>query len=215
MIQKLELPFEFKAVRKSGEFEGYASVFGNVDLGGDVIEPGAFKEMVTNDNGGVVVLWQHDSFNPVGVAKVSQDEKGLKFTGKLVMEDPVAQKALAHMKAGSVRGMSIGYDILEGGAEIMKSGVRILKALKLWEISIVTFGMNPLAQVEAVKRAGQITTIRDYEDFLRDVGGFSQAQAKLLAVGGWKELPGQRDVDGGSGLSQHITRIIDAIPVTL
>lgn len=189
----LSLPTEFKEVGESGTFSGYAAIFGNVDLGGDVIERGAFKEIVKNRAGYVRVLWQHNQRDPIGLATVEQDDKGLRFEGKLVLEDPVARRAHAHMKAGSVDGMSIGYDTLK--AETLNSGVRSLKEIKLWEISPVTFGMNPLAGVDAVKAAEQITTIREFEDFLRDAGGFSKAQALQIASGGWKALQGRRDSD--------------------
>lgn len=189
-IKYLHAPTEFKALGDTGAFEGYASIFGNVDLGGDVIERGAFKEFVKNTDGKVVVLWQHRADSPLGVATVTQDDKGLHFAGDLVLEDPQARKIHAHMKAGSVRGMSIGYDILAGGAEIMKSGVRALKALKLWEISVVTFGMNPLAGVDGVK---SVETIRDLENLLRDAGGFSREQAKAIAAGGFRALNDARD----------------------
>mgnify|MGYP007071612582 CR=1 FL=1 len=187
-MKHLNLPAEYKAAGDTGSFSGYASMFGNVDLGGDVIERGAFKEIVSNGEGKVATLWMHDMRQPIGVSTVRQDDKGLAFEGHLVLEDPTARKVLAHMKAGSVRGMSIGFDILEGGAKIMESGIRMLTALKLWEISVVTFGMNPLAQVLDAKGAiSAITNIRECEDFLREVG-FSATQAKRLASGGWKAL---------------------------
>lgn len=198
-MRTLNFPAEFKSVGDAGSFTGYASIFGNIDLGGDVVERGAFKKIHRNDDGKVVVLWQHGMRDPIGVATVDQDDKGLHFDGQLVLEDAAARKAHAHMKAKSVRGMSIGFDILPGGAEILKSGVRKITAAELWEISVVTFGMNPAAQIESVKRAGQITTIREFEDFLRDEAGFSNAQAKLLAVGGWKELQAARDESGNAG----------------
>lgn len=186
------LIFDTKALNEDGSFSGYASVFGNVDLDGDVIEPGAFKQIIRNDDGKVVVLWQHNQREPIGVADVMDDGKGLKFSGALVLEDATARKARAHMLAKSVRGMSIGFDTLK---DEMRDGVRHILEARLWEISVVTFGANPRAQVDAAKHAGQITNIRDYEDFLREVGGFSKAQAKLLAVA-WKAMPGQRDADG-------------------
>lgn len=200
MMKRLNVQAEYKAAGETGSFSGYASIFGNIDLGGDIVERGAFQEIVTNEEGKVVTLWQHDSRQPIGVAMVKQDDRGLAFDGQLVMEDATARKAHAHMKAKSVRGMSIGYDLLPGGGEIMESGVRVLKALKLWEISVVTWGMNPLAGVTDAKQyEKQISTIRDFEDFLRDVGGFSNAQAKLLASGGWRTLQQARDESGGEG----------------
>lgn len=207
----LNLPTEFKAAGDTGRFEGYAAIFGNIDLGGDIIERGAFKEFVTNRDGKTVILWQHSTRDPVGVAKVRQDDKGLAFEGELVMEDPTARKAHAHMKAGSVNGMSIGYDVLDGGAEILNSGIRTLSKLKLWEISPVTFGMNPLAGIDAVKAAAKIHTIREFEDFLRDAGGYSGAQAKLLASGGYKALMEHRDDGDMDGAAQRIAKAVASI----
>jgi HK97 family phage prohead protease len=205
-MNHLNLPFEVKSLNDAGRFEGYASVFGNVDLGGDIVERGAFKEFVQNEAGQVVVLWQHHSNEPIGVASVAQDKTGLRFSGDLVLDDPIAHKAYSHMKAGSVRGMSIGFDILPGGAEILNSGLRKLKSLKLWEISVVTFGMNPLAQVSGVKSLPE--TIREFEDFLRDVGGYSASQAKAIASGGFKALRDERDVPTREQLIQSLTATV-------
>jgi HK97 family phage prohead protease len=192
-MEQRNFPLEIKALDESGTFDGYAAIFGNVDHGGDVIERGAFKEIEKNKEGQVVVLWQHRTDTPIAAAEVTQDDIGLKFKGRLVLEDPNARRAQAHMKANTVRGMSIGYDVLD--YTIASSGVRMLKALKLWEISLVTFGMNPLAQVAGVKQQEQITNVREYEAFLREVGGFSKEQAKILAKS-YRDLPGQRDADG-------------------
>jgi uncharacterized protein len=198
-MEFLNLQLETKSLSDAGTFEGYAAVFGNVDLGADVIEKGAFKEIVLGRNGRVKVLNQHNQRDPIGTAEVVQDGKGLKFKGELVMGVRSAQEAYLLMKSDALDGMSIGYDVLPGGAEILTSGVRKLKALKLYEISPVTFGMNPKAGITGVK-SSDITTIREFEDFLRDVGGYTIAQAKALASGGFKALMGTRDVsavDGG------------------
>ena len=192
-IKTLDLPMEFKALGDTGEFSGYASIFGNVDLGGDVIERGAFKEYDLTKDGMVRVLNQHRPSDPVGKAHVKEDATGLHFDGKLLLDVPSARTMYSLLKAGIVDGMSIGYDILPGGADVSKSGVRTLKSLKLWEISTVTFGMNQLARVETVKAANSIKTIREFEEFLRDEGGFSHQQAKALASAGWKTTDTARD----------------------
>lgn len=192
----LDLPMEIKLIGDAGAFSGYAAVFGNVDLGGDIIERGAFKEFVTTKDNHVRVLYQHDARNPIGKALVREDSKGLAFDGSLVLEDATARKAYAMMKAGIIDAMSIGYDVIQpNGSTTDADGTRHLHGLKLWEISVTTFAMNQLASIDAVKAAQQITNIREYEDFLREVGGFSKAQAKLLAKA-WNTMPGQRDVDG-------------------
>lgn len=202
MKKTIDLQTEYKALGDAGTFEGYASISGNVDLGGDVIERGAFKEFAKTRDGKVIVLYQHSSRDPIGKADVHQDDKGLRFVGQLELNDGMARKAYTLMKAGILDGMSIGFDILPGGAKILESGIREITAAKLWEISPVTWGMNPLAGVDSVKAAGQITSIREFEDFLRDVGGFSKGQAKLLASAGWKAMPGWRDASGEADLKQ-------------
>jgi len=213
-LRHMVVPMELKAVSDEGTFSGYASIFGNVDLGGDVIvkdEP--FKEFVRDEDGKVLTLFQHDSGGflpggagglPIGKADVTQNAKGLKFDAELVMDDPFVQRVHKHLKAKTLRGMSIGFDILPGGAKILESGIRELRALKLWEISVVTFGMNPKAGVERVKAC---VSIRELEDLLRDAVGLSRSKAKLHAAEIWKTLGNQRDVDGEGGLSQLIEHV--------
>lgn len=212
---------EVKDVTEKGLVSGYASIFGNVDLGGDVItkdEP--FKEFVRNPDGKILHLFQHDSSGrtesaglPIGLADVEQNAKGLKFESQLVMEDPfVKERLLPHFKAKTLRGMSIGYDVLPGGYEIMNSGVRQLNALKLWEISSVTFGMNPKAATEAVKGIQKCNSVRELEDLLRDAAGLSRAQAKLHASAIWKTLSGQRDVGAEeSEAAKNLTEFLKSV----
>lgn len=207
-MKTLDFATEFKAMGDTGTFEGYAAIFGNVDQGGDVIERGAFKEFVKTRDGKVLVLYQHSSRDPIGKADVKQDDKGLYFAGQLELNDGMGRKAHALMKSGLLDGMSIGFDVLPGGQKVLENNVRELTKLKLWEISPVTFGMNELARIEAVKAAAQIATIREFENFLRDEAGFSHAQAKLLAVGGWKALQDARDE---SGLSADAKQLIETI----
>src|SRR5687767_7271291 len=94
----LDCPTEFKTIGEAGRFEGYAAIFGNVDLGGDVIERGAFKEIVKGRNGMVKVLYQHNTKDPIGVANVAQDDTGLRFDGQLILDSVSARSAHALMK---------------------------------------------------------------------------------------------------------------------
>lgn len=203
-MKKMIVPMEIKAVDDAGQFSGYASIFGNVDLGGDVIskdEP--FKEIVTNPDGKVITLFSHDSGGlfsataaggiPIGLADVSQNSKGLKFDAQLVMDDPFVKRVHTHLKAKTITGMSIGYDVLPGGARTLESGIRELNALKLWEISPVIWGMNPKASVDVVKSLPQFNTIRECEAWLRDEVGLTNAAAKEFVVRFRKSIVGARD----------------------
>lgn len=213
-IKRIVVPMEIKRTSSKGEFSGYASIFGNKDLGWDVIERGAFvdDEIVRNKDGKVKVLYMHNDWSelPVGLAEVTQDDKGLKFEGQLVMEDPFVQRVHTHMKAGTLDGMSIGYSVLPGGAEYLESGVRLLKALKLWEISPVIFGMNPKAGIDTVKGAARFKTIREFEDFLRDAGSLSKADALAAAAAGWKAMQDRRDSGNADDFKQLADRLAEA-----
>jgi HK97 family phage prohead protease len=179
-----------------GTFSGLAAAYGNVDDGGDVIEAGAFKEFEFTKNDTIRVLYQHDSDLPMGQGKVSEAAAGLQLDAKLNLNVPRVAEAHEFMKDGVLDGLSIGYTVLPGGASFDK-GVRRLTGLKLWEVSVVTFGMNTLARIEAVKsmieRFEKFGTARDLEKCLRDVG-FSNRAAKLISAGGFQALRGERDV---------------------
>ena len=208
-VKHLACPMELKALDKDGAFEGYASIFDNVDLGYDVVLKGAFKKknMMLTKDGSIRVLHQHRTSEPIGKAKVAEDDKGLHFQGQLILSVPEAQKAHELMKEGVLDGMSIGYDVLKD--EYTDGGVRRLHDLKLWEISVVTFGMNPKAKIDDVK---SVTNVRDLEDLLRDATGLSRAQAKLHAGAIWKTLSGQREADGeGAEVAQRMVEFLNSI----
>ncbi|HWR36379.1 MAG TPA: HK97 family phage prohead protease [Clostridia bacterium] len=145
-----DFKFYMKAVDDRGTFEGVAAVYGNVDLGGDVIESGAFTRTIKNNGGEVPILWQHDSHEPIGMGRLEDSKEGLLIHGDLVMESDVAKKAHGLMKAKVLKGLSIGYDTIVSEYD-KANDIRKLKELKLWEVSLVTFPMNPKAQVTGVK----------------------------------------------------------------
>jgi uncharacterized protein len=126
---------------------GLGAVYGNVDLGGDVIDPGAFSRTLSAGKS-FPVLWQHDPSNPIGHCKITDTREGLQVAGTLMLTDPTAQKAYTFMRAGVVKGLSIGYDTIQSTYD---GDIRHLTELRLWEISCVTFPMNQSAQVSAVK----------------------------------------------------------------
>lgn len=131
-----------------GRFTGYAAVFGNVDKGNDLIEPGAFTKTL-QENPEVPILWAHNPDEPIGVsASMSEDGKGLKVEGQLAMEVQRAREVHALMRLGAIKGLSIGYQTVKRN---FKGAVRHLQELKLGEFSPVVFPMNELAQVSGVK----------------------------------------------------------------
>ena len=150
----LDVPFEFKELTDAGKFSGIASIYGAVDLGGDVVERGAFAKTLA-ENPTVPILWQHDKGEVIGEGKMHGTREGLRVDGELDIDvDAVAQKAFNKMKRRRVRGLSIGYQNMK--EPVFKNNIRHLVELKVWEISVVTFPMLPSAQVTSVKSAEEI-----------------------------------------------------------
>lgn len=140
----------------AGYIEGYASVFGNVDNEGDVVEKGAFSKTIQErlEAGKIKFVDFHnstrDSEDILGVVEeAEEDEHGLKFKAKL-SETERAQNVRKKVQEGILDALSIGYDVIEDEIDREK-GVRYLKELKLWEVSVVSWGMNPEASITNVK----------------------------------------------------------------
>ena len=89
---------------------------------------------------------------------------------------------------------------------------RKLKKIDLFEVSLVLFGMNDETSVDSVK--GQIKTIRDFETFLRDVGGFSLADAKAIASRGFKAADLRDEGDVASDLADMRKRLAGLFSTT-
>ncbi|WP_287919915.1 HK97 family phage prohead protease [Comamonas sp.] len=194
-MDRLIAPIEIKSTKEDGSFTGYAAVFNNIDLGRDVILPGAFKNVKTTSDGQVRIAMNHNLHQLAGKAKFEQDDRGLRVEGQLTLGVSYVRDAYELMKAGVLDGLSVGFDIPYGGASYEdRDGdyVRIIKEAVLWEFSLVPFGMNPEALIENVK------TIRDFEAQLRGLG-YSQREAKALASSGFKSL-GHRDGDSDSAM---------------
>jgi uncharacterized protein len=184
-LKYIERPFEVKAIEEDGTFTGYGSVFGNVDSYNEVVAPGAFSESLAawKTSGRLPpVLWQHRSGEPVGPhLDMNEDTHGLFLKGQLLVDDVQrAKEARALMKAKAVNGLSIGFVTREDSFDRV-TGIRTLKKVDLWEVSIVTFPANPQAQIANVKSA--IDALEDLdalERYLCQAGSFSRGQAKAV-----------------------------------
>lgn len=208
-IETLDFGFETKAISEEGGFEGYAAVFGNVDLGGDVIAPGAFaKAIAAKGARGIKMLLGHDPEKRIGIwTDLREDAKGLKVTGQIVTDLTLGRETLIELRAGMLDAMSIGYRTVKDRIDA-KKGIRTLEEIDLFEISLTPFPMNPKAVVTKVKTefaelrdrlaAGDRLTEREMEAlFKSDVPlGLTNAQAERavrLNVKAGRGAPGAED----------------------
>ncbi len=206
---RVDVAFDVKSEEideETGLFQGYGSIFGNKDLGGDIIEDGAFAKSIGKKGAKAVkLLYQHKSDEPIGVFdEIIEDKKGLRVKGRLAMGTQRGREVHELMKMGALDGLSIGYRVDPKGVEYDEKGkTRRIKSVDLMEISAVTFPMNPKARVEAVK--GTDRSVREWETFFRDEGNLSRSEAKAAANAVSKALE-QRDA-----VKEETPKVLEAI----
>lgn len=162
-LETLACPFEIETKTLTEDaaqytFEGYASTYGNVDRGGDVVEPGAFKKTINDHKDvGWPLIGMHDmSIILGGIKPLGDDSKGFYVKGFLVKAVQRAQEYYALMQPtpdfpkGIVNAMSIGYRSIKN---TIKNNMRHLKEIAVHEITLApwSFVMNQKAIVTEVK----------------------------------------------------------------
>jgi HK97 family phage prohead protease len=142
---------EFKVSGDGRTVEGYASTFGNVDLVGDVVMPGAYKKTIAQRKNRIRVLRDHEA--PIGVlVDAVEDSKGLHTITRL-SDTPLGNETLTLLRDGAIDSMSIGYaPLVKDYTQKDGQQVRLLKEIRLDEVSYVTFPANEEAGVVAVKQ---------------------------------------------------------------
>jgi HK97 family phage prohead protease len=198
--QTAEVKLELKALKKTGHFEGYASVYGNVDRGYDVVEAGAFDKSLAEIKRGdrkPKMLFMHDVREIVGKWDHFEDEaKGLYVKGHLNMNVQRGAEIYHLLKDDSLEGLSIGYKTINASWETRdEEEVRLIHEAELWEVSHVTFPMNALSTVTDVKQLGGVG---DVESILRDAG-VPNNFAKLVARYGLPEATKRLNSDHRDG----------------
>jgi HK97 family phage prohead protease len=137
-----------------GRFSGYASLFGQLDGGGDIVMPGAFGKSISRRRGRIRMLFGHDPKEPVGVWEaIGEDGRGLFVSGRLSDGVARADDLRRLIEAGALDGLSIDFRTVratrDGG-----TGHRRLHEIELFEISIVTFPMLEEARIAPFLSAG-------------------------------------------------------------
>lgn len=177
MMEYKSIPVELKDLdMNEGIVTGYWAAFGNWDDGGDLIEQGAFKKTIKERGPDakqprVKFLFNHDRDQILGVPQVlREDDKGLYFEAKIV-PTTLGSDMLKLYEAGVITEHSIGYDAITvkyDESQVTPWGPgRILKELRLWDGSAVTWGMNSQTPTLGMKDAS---------------GGVARLQSHLSAM---------------------------------
>lgn len=174
-----------------GVIEGLASSFGGIDSYGDTVAPGAFSKTLQDHAAtGTTppMLWAHEKSAPVGRwEQVFEDARGLRVVGRLNLKTTAGRDAFEHLHAGDVAGLSIGFTIPPGGAE-QRDDVRLLRSVRLHEVSLVTLAADAGARITSVKSAiAKPESLRESQTSLQSLG-FSRREAARIAQKGYGDF---------------------------
>lgn len=185
-------------------FSGFAST-PDLDQGGDIIVKGAYGRTLAMRGDKVKMLWNHKSdAMPIGrYTKMEERDGGLYVEGK-ISDTTAGRDVMTLLKDGAIDSMSIGYIVKE--ADYNDDGVRVIKDLDLFEVSLVNFPMNEAAVITQVKNQ---FNPRELERVLCEAG-YTNSQAKRIASVGIKSLR-EADEESKTIDEQELKALSDAI----
>ena len=125
---------------------GYAALFDLADEANDVIRKGAFARSLAERTNPIPLYWQHRAAQRIGLVELAQeDDRGLRVIARI---DTSMSRAVSALRAKSVSGLSFGYRarlcrrVAEG---------RVLEDIDLFEISLVTYPLQPGARLHLLQ----------------------------------------------------------------
>lgn len=170
--------FVTKMDEDKGIVEHVIAVMGNVDLGRDVIHPGAFTKTISERGGKIRVLDNHRTDSclsavgrPLSLQEISQAQLPLEVKAKypdatgalmaetqFLMDTPEGAGIFKRIKDKAISEWSFGYDALDTDfsdreIEGKQTNIRNIRTVKLYEYSPVLFGMNPATTTLSAKSA--------------------------------------------------------------
>lgn len=143
-----------KSANDTNIVRGYASIFGNIDRDGEIVDKGAFRAWLNSDRQkNIPYIWMHQIADlPVGtITALKEDEKGLYYEAE-ILDTEAGRDLIKAIRAGAVKSASFSYDIIDSYNDLDE--IQHLSQLNLLEISAVTTGMasNPKAYVEIFEK---------------------------------------------------------------
>jgi HK97 family phage prohead protease len=156
--------FHVKSVNEDQRIITGIATTPETDRMGDIVEPRGAQFKLP-----IPLLWQHNSDQPIGeVTAARVTDAGIEVTAKFAqIDEPGAlhdrlTEAWQSVKAGLVKGLSIGFQSIESTRIEGTYGMRFVKWLWL-ELSCVTIPANADASILAIKSAASGTAPRDHQ----------------------------------------------------
>jgi len=217
-----------------GIVEAIFAVFGNVDMGGDRIHPGAFTKTFSERGGKVKVLDAHNTnstasavgktleLREVGPDALPDKTRAMypEATGgayakmQILLDTPEGAGVFKRLKSGVIDEWSFGYDTIqhEYTKDAEGNTIRELKEVRLHEISPVLWGMNDATATVSAKAKWSTAYINDLPDsaFLYiEPGGEKDEEGKTVPRS-LRHFP-YKDANGDVDLP-HLRNAIARIP---
>lgn len=205
MERKTSPAFITKTDDELGIVETVFAVFGNLDLGNDIIHPGAFAKTFVERGHKVKLLDHHNTDSvlrvlgkPLSFRELTADELPTDLlkeypeaTGgawaqvQFNMKTQAGHDAFQHFRAGDIDEWSFGYDAMDKDfATVDEVEVRNLRTIKLYELSPVIWGMNPATTTTSAK--DQKPEPEETEETIRirvkDPGGFQGDSFRTISI---------------------------------
>lgn len=150
--------------KADGTATALVSVFGNVDLGGDRVMPGAFTRTLSEwqaKGDPIPVIWSHDWDNPESFvgwadpATITETDQGLVVPMKFDTDRPRAEQVHHLLKERRVTQFSFGYFVraFQDVEDPDYGTVRELTDVDLFEVGPTLLGMNPETELLAAASA--------------------------------------------------------------
>jgi HK97 family phage prohead protease len=149
-----------------------------VDKVRDRVVPGAYAEAVAKIKSGdyLPLIFGHDLGSPGNFAgeivDANETSEGLEVTARFDLDDADGIKAYKLVKRGSIKSLSIGYQVLK--QRPAPGGITELIKIELHEVSLVLTPANPGARILAVKSDAVV----EDEEFTLEDEEFSRIRAE-------------------------------------
>ena len=185
MSDRMLVSVEWKAATGGdpGELDGYVSVFNNVDQGGDVVLPGAFRKTLADWSRAkqrLPLIADHNlsTEGVIGsVVEAKEDGVGLRIRAKF-STNAKAQDVRRNLLEGHINGLSFTYEALKKRAGMLGGkAVRYLEELRIFEATVTPFPMNIEAVTLGVK--ADEPAVSEVLDFAQ----FTDGMRKALDIG--------------------------------
>lgn len=205
-MDELDFALDTKAIDDDGNIEGLAVGYGDIDHGGDIVLPGAISGSISGRKTLPMLLY-HDQKRPAGVwNSFTETSEGLLVKGRFSMSTSLGKEAHGLARDGALAGLSMGYKTIR---QKFEGKARHLVEVALHEISLVTIPMHDRTRIISVKdimAGGEMPTVREFEEFLRDAGGFSKSLAAAIASKATPHLRGEPEAKA-SELAEYLAAL--------